>query len=215
MPPTSGTVAPPAGFEPTHSGEHPALDFLNSILAPAGDTLDFLYDGPTLVRWLKDSGAVPDAVAAAAGAFTPRQLDQLAAAARELREWFRPVVLRWSTGGEGTVRKADIDRLNGLMSASPLIQVVARSPAGIELHAQRELTEPHALLAELAATCAGLLAQLSHDKVRKCENPVCTLVFADNKRGPRRRWCSMAVCGNRMKVAAHRARLQRSVPRGA
>ena len=92
------------------------------------------------------------------------------------------------------------------MARSPVTQVLVRGPAGIESRIQRSLTEPHALMAELAAACADLLTHQSHDKVRKCENPNCTMLFADNKRGPRRRWCSMAVCGNRMKVAAHRAR---------
>lgn len=209
MPPAVETAAPPIGFEPLRIGEHAALDFLNSVLAPAGEVLDFLQDGATLARWLSNSGVVPDSVSAATKALTPRQLDRLAAEARELREWFRAVVLRWYVGGARAVRKADIDRLNALMSTSPLTQVAARGPAGIELRAQRALNEPRALLAELAAACADLLAHQRHDQVRKCENPACTLVFADNKRGPRRRWCSMAMCGNRMKVAAHRARQQR------
>ena len=209
MPRTSEAAAPPSDFEPTRLGAHAALDFLNSVLAPAGEVLDFLHDGATLVRWLSGSGVVPDTVAAATRALTPRQLDRLAAEARELREWFRALVLRWYAQGERAVRKADIDRLNALMSTSPLTQVIARGPAGIELRAQRALDEPRALIAELAAACASLLAQQPHDEVRKCENPACPLVFADNKRGPRRRWCSMAVCGNRMKVAAHRARQRR------
>lgn len=209
MPRSVETTSPPAGFEPPRLGEHPALDFLNSVLAPAGDVFDFLHDGATLARWLSSSGVVTDPVAAATKSLAPRQLDRLAAEARGLREWFRALLLRWCADGERAVRKTDIDRLNALMSTSPLTQVVVRGPAGIELRAQRALTEPRALIAELAATCADLLAHQPHEQVRKCENPVCTLVFADNKRGPRRRWCSMAVCGNRMKVAAHRARQQR------
>ena len=200
------TIAPPPDFEPLRIGEHAALDFLNSVLAPSGEVLDFLHDGEALVRWLSSSGVVPDAVASAAQDFTPRQLDRLAAEARELREWFRALVLRWSVGGDRTVRTADLDRLNVLMARSPVTRVLVRRPTGIELHAYQSLTEPHALMAELAAACADLLTHQRHDHVRKCENPACSILFADNKRGPKRRWCSMAVCGNRMKVAAHRAR---------
>ena len=201
-------MPPPADFEPVRIGEHAALDFLNSVLAPAGETLDFLHDGASLVRWLANSGVLPGTAAAAAEAHTPRQLDQLAAQARELREWFRALVRRWAAGGVRTLRKADIDRLNALMATHPLTQVIVRGPAGLELRVQRDLAQPPALLAELAAVCADLLAHQPHDAVHRCENPICTLVFADNKRGPQRRWCSMAVCGNRMKAAAHRARLQ-------
>ena len=43
-------------------------------------------------------------------------------------------------------------------------------------------------------------------RVRTCEAHDCTLVFEDTTRSGRRRWCSMALCGNRMKVAAFRSR---------
>jgi len=206
MHPTVATIPPPADFEPLRIGEHAALDFLNSVLAPSGELLDFLHDGATMAHWLTGSGVVPDAVATAAHGLTPRQLDRLAAEARELREWFRALVLRWNVDGDRALRAADLDRLNALMARSPTTWVLLRGPAGLELHARQSLTDPHALTAELAAACADLLTHQSHDKVHKCENPNCTMLFADNKRGPKRRWCSMAVCGNRMKVAAHRAR---------
>ncbi len=203
------TIAPPADFEPLRIGEHPALDFLNSILAPSGETIDFLHNGTTFARWLSRSGVVPDRVGAAAKAFTPQQLDRLAAEARELREWFRKVVLRWQASDDGAVRPTDLDRLNVLLSKSSLTQAIERGRAGLELRARRALDVPHAVIAELAATCADLLVDQPHEDVHKCANPPCTLLFADTKRGPRRRWCSMAVCGNRTKVAAHRARQQR------
>jgi predicted RNA-binding Zn ribbon-like protein len=44
--------------------------------------------------------------------------------------------------------------------------------------------------------------------VKACEGPACTLMFADHTRGRARRWCSMAICGNRAKQAAHRQRLK-------
>ena len=206
---TSQATTPPFDFEPLRLGGHAALDFLNSVLAPAGETLDFLHDGATLVRWLSGSGVVPDTAAAAAMALTPQQLDRLAAEARALREWFRTLLQRWQAKGDRALREADIERLNALMSLGPLTQVIVRGPTGVELHHQRALTGPGTLTAELAAVCADLLVCQPHNKVCKCENPACPLLFADDKRGPRRRWCSMAVCGNRMKVAAHRARQRR------
>jgi predicted RNA-binding Zn ribbon-like protein len=45
--------------------------------------------------------------------------------------------------------------------------------------------------------------------VKGCEGPVCTLLFLDRTRARARRWCSMAVCGNRAKQAAHRTRTRR------
>lgn len=200
------TYPPPPGSEPAQIGDHPALDFLNSVLAPAGVWIDFLHNGQSLVHWLSQSDVVPCAHANAAAAFTPKQLDRLAAEARELREWFRALVLRWLADGDRAVRAGDLRRLNAHLGGHPLSQSVERGTEGFELRMERVPGNPGALLAELAAACADLLAHRRTDEVRKCENPSCTLFFADTKRGPRRRWCSMAVCGNRRKAAAHRSR---------
>ena len=42
--------------------------------------------------------------------------------------------------------------------------------------------------------------------VKSCEGSSCTLLFMDRARGRARRWCSMAICGNRAKQIAHRNR---------
>jgi len=58
------------------------------------------------------------------------------------------------------------------------------------------------LLAALARSAAELLVEGSRAPIRRCANPSCRLFFCDDSRTHRRRWCSMAVCGNRHKVAA-------------
>lgn len=58
------------------------------------------------------------------------------------------------------------------------------------------------LLAAVARSGADILAEGSRANLRVCANPRCGLFFYDISRTHRRRWCSMAVCGNRSKVAA-------------
>jgi|SRR5690348_10191942 len=58
------------------------------------------------------------------------------------------------------------------------------------------------LLAAIARSAAELLAEGATAAVRKCANPSCQLFFYDDSRTKKRRWCSMALCGNRSKVAA-------------
>lgn len=58
------------------------------------------------------------------------------------------------------------------------------------------------LLAALARSGAEIIAEATLARLRHCANPNCGLFFYDNSRTGRRRWCSMAVCGNRSKVAA-------------
>jgi predicted RNA-binding Zn ribbon-like protein len=58
------------------------------------------------------------------------------------------------------------------------------------------------LLAAVARSGAEIIAEGARERLRLCANPHCGLFFYDNSRTRRRRWCSMAVCGNRSKVAA-------------
>jgi predicted RNA-binding Zn ribbon-like protein len=58
------------------------------------------------------------------------------------------------------------------------------------------------LLAALARSAAELLVEGPNAPIRRCANPACRLFFYDDSRTHRRRWCSMAVCGNRHKVAS-------------
>jgi predicted RNA-binding Zn ribbon-like protein len=59
-----------------------------------------------------------------------------------------------------------------------------------------------------ALLCAAFLAELEGrwERFRICGDPTCSLVFYDRSRNHSGRWCSMAVCGNRNKVRAFRAR---------
>jgi predicted RNA-binding Zn ribbon-like protein len=58
------------------------------------------------------------------------------------------------------------------------------------------------LLAAIARSGAEIISEGTQARLRLCANPHCGLFFYDDSRTHRRRWCSMAVCGNRSKVAA-------------
>jgi predicted RNA-binding Zn ribbon-like protein len=58
------------------------------------------------------------------------------------------------------------------------------------------------LLAAIARSAAEILVDGPAARLRLCANPACGLFFSDMSRTRRRRWCSMALCGNRHKVAA-------------
>jgi predicted RNA-binding Zn ribbon-like protein len=58
------------------------------------------------------------------------------------------------------------------------------------------------LLAAIARSAAEILVEGPAARVRVCANPGCGLFFSDVSRTHQRRWCSMARCGNRHKVAA-------------
>jgi predicted RNA-binding Zn ribbon-like protein len=61
---------------------------------------------------------------------------------------------------------------------------------------------PEWLLAAVARSAAELVGAGEQSRVRQCANANCQILFCDDSRTHRRRWCSMALCGNRSKVAA-------------
>lgn len=67
------------------------------------------------------------------------------------------------------------------------------------------------LSAETAAAARAVLAwgqieATMPGRLRPCGNHECSLFFVDRSRSNSGRWCSMAVCGNRMKARRHYAR---------
>jgi predicted RNA-binding Zn ribbon-like protein len=58
------------------------------------------------------------------------------------------------------------------------------------------------LLAAIARSAAEIIVEGAQARLRICANPACGLFFSDKSRTHRRRWCSMAICGNRHKVSS-------------
>jgi predicted RNA-binding Zn ribbon-like protein len=65
----------------------------------------------------------------------------------------------------------------------------------------------------VALSAAELLVSDELRRVRQCAGNDCGFLFLDAGRGPGRRWCNMAHCGNRAKARRHYQRT-RGVERG-
>jgi predicted RNA-binding Zn ribbon-like protein len=70
-------------------------------------------------------------------------------------------------------------------------------------------------LAAVAEPRVALIAAGDTASLRICANDGCRWVFHDTSPTGRRRWCSMASCGNRAKAARHRARKRAAANAGA
>jgi predicted RNA-binding Zn ribbon-like protein len=102
--------------------------------------------------------------------------------------------------------------LNRLLERDDSFHRVAAAPKGTKQSLQfqrvRRWRTPEALLFPVGEALARLVCTEDFSDVKACEGPACTLLFADHTRGRKRRWCSMALCGNRAKQAAHRHRVK-------
>jgi predicted RNA-binding Zn ribbon-like protein len=67
-------------------------------------------------------------------------------------------------------------------------------------------------LATIARDTVDLLSGDLRERIRECENPNCQLVFVDQSRPGKRRWCLMERCGNLHKTRAYRSRKQSKLP---
>jgi len=63
------------------------------------------------------------------------------------------------------------------------------------------------ILFELVLDAGALLVSPERDRVRVCAGEGCGWFFVDRSHAGRRRWCSMAACGNRAKVREYRERV--------
>jgi predicted RNA-binding Zn ribbon-like protein len=199
---------PPALFV----GGAPGLDFLNSIATPVDVVIDWLDDGEGYLSWLAQARLAPtDLLQDMKERVLPGELDKVADQARSLREWFRGFVLRHKGRPLAPEGLAELGPLNRLLERDETFSRIALSPTGqrpFQLEVLRWWRKPDALLLPVAEALAQFVCTGDFSHVKSCEGPVCTLLFADHTRGRARRWCSMAICGNRAKQAAHRHRIK-------
>ncbi|MBT2792765.1 CGNR zinc finger domain-containing protein [Paraburkholderia strydomiana] len=190
----------------------PGLDFLNSIATPVDEPVDWIADGEGLLSWLEQAQLVPAEVLAHMRSQTaPAELGEIAAKARGLREWFRSFVQKRKGRPLAAKDLSELEALNGVLQRDEqhgAIVADGSAPSGLAFTTQRRYSTPESLLMPIVETLAKLVCEQDFTYVKACEGPKCTLLFADHTRGHARRWCSMAICGNRAKVAAHRARLR-------
>lgn len=192
-------------------GDSTGLDFLNSVATPVDLPVDWIADGDGLLRWLAQADLVPAAaLEELRKAAVPGELDAVAAQARALREWFRAFVLAHKGA---TLNPRDVTELlpiNRLLSrdqsyleVAPAMRLDEGQVQRFELQRHRRWTAPEALLLPIAEALAKVVSEEDFSHIKACEGSACTLLFADHTKGHRRRWCSMAVCGNRAKQLAH------------
>ena len=185
-------------------GNHLALDFLNTRPVLAEGPTELLPDVDALVRWLVALGLLTRENAKDL-ARKWRHTPQAAAFLRDLlkfRERLRAVVIRQEAGL--SVSDTFIAELNSLLRRYPSVIALRRNGNEVGLGAAFKPKKPNDLWVPIANAVADLLSDKSLERVRKCEG--CIVHFLDTSKKGSRRWCSMNICGNKIKVAAYQQR---------
>src|SRR5271154_3517171 len=185
----------------------PILDFLNTKPILADGPTELLPDVRALERWLIASGTVRSSKAKAivrgwrystqAATF----LEQLVA----FRERLRETVVRMENGASPT--DAFLAEVNSLLLQYPRHTALHKRDGQIIRETVFKPREPADFWAPIIDATAELLAETESSRIRKCES--CVLHFFDTSKKGSRRWCSMNICGNKLKVAAYQRRKRR------
>jgi len=189
-------------------GNHPCLDFINTELILDGQRTDLLEGWADLIDWFirakilgTDEGK--GTVARLGQAEGEMLLRESKAFRVVLREMAEQIV------AHKPVPRSVIETINRLLSQRPGYPQLLRTTGRVERHFYSSTQGPSQFLALLAEAASDLLCTKDLPLVKKCRNQACILFFYDTTKNHARQWCSMSICGNRMKVAAHYRRQRR------
>jgi predicted RNA-binding Zn ribbon-like protein len=180
----------PGGREPAPPPLDLVQDFVNTEIPEWAR--DDIATPELLGGWLRERGLLDDTESVSAAGFV---------AARELRAVLRELALlntlRRRPGKELATRfRVALSGATLQLELDPLGRLVAE-PAGAG--------EQRALAAIAAAVLAAQAAG-SWPRLKACRKESCGWLFYDRSRNASSSWCSMSICGNRVKTAAYRRR---------
>lgn len=175
------------------------LDLVGTVDGRRGEEPVDRLDTPERLRtWLLGAGIVPPGTPL--GAVDAAWLGRFRAARDLLHRVVHAEV-------DGRAADPDLERVNALAATAPPAPQAGRGADGRLVRSLAGAPDCGALLGQVARDAVDLLTDpVARGRLRRCAGEHCSLVYLDTSRGHRRRWCSSEVCGNRERVARHRAR---------
>ena len=204
----SDTMTFTASHSFTFVGERLWLDFVNTDDVRRGARVDALASFDGMLAWLA-AAAVLDHERATG--MRRRALQQPAGAsaalvdARRVRAALRHLAERGPVAAG--VRADALGEINRVLGRSAGTRRVDARPDGTFARSFVAVGDAFAgLMIPIVESAADALITGELARVRRCSDHRCPRVFLDATKNGRRRWCDMAVCGNRAKAARHRQR---------
>lgn len=144
-----------------------------------------------LRAWLMQQGLLEDGAQVTEGDF--RRIIQLREALRSLL----------GTNNEHELLASSIETLNHLASNAPL---TVRLEYDGSSRLQPDVTGVDGVVARLVSSVFTSMVDGSWSRLKVCRNDNCQKAFYDTSKNRSGAWCSMAVCGGRLKARAYRER---------
>lgn len=184
-------------------GNHVCLDFINTHVALNGQLVELLATFSDLVTWLGQVHLLSQDEAKKIEKQWGNQAKgvEILEQTRAFRDTLREMVERIAVGRP--VPQAAVNAINDMLRYRIGRPQLTRRDGKFERGFQTESQDANQLLGLLAEAASDLLCTCNVSLIKKCQNPACVLFFYDTTKNHTRHWCSMSVCGNRIKVAAH------------
>lgn len=182
-------------------GNQPCLDFINTALVINGQPTDLLTSFRDLIAWVVHSGLVTEEEGKKLEREGSCRGVETLKEATAFRTTMRDMVERLADGK--SVPHTALDAINHLLRHMVGYPQISRRSGLFERKYQRGFDDSDQVLGLLAEAASDLLVSCDVSLIKKCQNPECVLFFYDTTKNHTRHWCSMNLCGNRSKVAAH------------
>jgi predicted RNA-binding Zn ribbon-like protein len=180
-------------------GNWPAIDFVNTDIVMEGKPVDLLEEAQDVALWLKESHLCEKIDERTL--VPPRRLiDE----ARVYRGLLRRGMAQLA--GERRLSADLLRKTNEYLRRCASWQQLQEDGKWYRSLTCWRLQSAEDYLVPIAESFARLVTEADLGRIRKCKNPECVLYFHDTSKGGHRAWCSLDLCGNKLRMAASRQR---------
>jgi len=180
-----------------------SLDFVNSVHDRHEEPLrDLLQNYLDLVTWVYFADAISDfqkEKLLKIGWENQGSADQIYKDALQLREAFYNFLLNLINQDEASL--ANIQLINQWLSKAFSNLELTQLDGHFVLDWSAENFKLESVLWPIIRAFANLVTSEDMNHIKQCAN--CGYLFVDNSKNKSRRWCSMEICGNRVKARRH------------
>jgi predicted RNA-binding Zn ribbon-like protein len=180
-------------------GNWPAIDFINTDIIVEGKPVDLLKEPDDVVLWLDESRLCEKTDH---GRLSPpkRLIDE----ARAYRGLLRQGIAQFA--GQRRLPAGLLSKTNEYLRRCVAPRQLQEASQGYRSLTSWRLQSAEDYLVPIAESFASLVTEADPGRIRKCKNPECVLYFHDTSKGGHRAWCSLDLCGNKLRMAASRRR---------
>jgi len=177
-------------------GDHLAMDLLNTQARSGDKVVEYWNSDADVLRWLWQCGISPTVKQSSLA------VGELLLQAKALRTLAHQLIT-----GFKQEKLQNISELNTYLHtyvSAPHLKPDSDGKLVITRISRGDTAV--SMLGQVAEAIAQLLVEGDAALIKQCEHPDCILWFYDRTKAHKRRWCSMATCGNRFKAAQFRKR---------